>query len=99
MCFWLYEEELHHIAEEIIWGRLTEVAVKEIDCVRHYHMEIVKKKSTSSFWEFFLTVNRVSEMMHPHASLLLYRTKRKNPMPRLINHSWSFEALVNIIKM
>lgn len=90
---------MHHIAEEIIWGRLTEVAVKEIDCVRHYHMEIVKKEEHIILLGIFLTVNRVSEMMHPHASILLYRTKRKNPMPRLINHSWSFEASVNIIKM
>lgn len=41
------------IAEGIIWERLTEVAIKGVDCVRHYHMEIVKKKSTLSFWEFF----------------------------------------------
>lgn len=51
MCFCLYEEESHHIGEDITSGRLAEVAVKGVDYVGHHHMETVQNKRKFSFWK------------------------------------------------
>lgn len=44
MCFWLYDEELHNVEEDVILGRLAKGAVKGVDYVGHYHLETVQSK-------------------------------------------------------
>lgn len=69
MCFYLCadEKELHYIGEDYSFGRLADVAVKGVDCARHYHMETVQNKRKILFWGNFLIVNGFNGRKYGHA--------------------------------